>query len=415
MKISLVSGREVHCAPGTSLIEALKQEGVFLTSSCGGKGTCGKCKVIIKSGSFDTRSKIKLSTEELDKGCVLACQTYPGSDISIEIPKESILTVEGKIATGKSQDLLSLLNASGAHIEPLTERSLTDNISDLERLRREIFSQKLTCLRVHFRLLTDLAKNLRKQDWEITLSTILWENCNEVTNIFPGNRKTPQYGVAIDIGTTTLVLYLIDLLEGSLIDIASTYNSQITYGDDVITRIVHATEHGALKGLNKAVTSDINELLSLLRKTHHIDIDSIDCFVVSGNPTMTHLFLGLDPEAIREEPYIPTANSFPIAFSRELDLQANPNTPVYTLPCVASYVGGDIVAGVLATRIHTKSELSMFIDIGTNGEIVLGNAEWLVAAACSAGPCFEGSGIKHGMRATDGAIEDVRIVSAAQE
>lgn len=417
MKISLVSGKEVHCESGTSIIEALKTEGIFLTSSCGEKGTCGKCKIIIKSGSFDTRSKIKLSTEELDKGYILSCQTFPSSDISIEIPKESILTVEGKIATGKSQDLLSLLHTTGAHIEPLTERvviqlpppSLTDNISDLERLRREILSQRLACLRVHFRLLTDLAKNLRKKDWEVTLSTILWENCNEVTNIFPGNRKTPQYGVAIDIGTTTVVLYLIDLLEGSLIDIASTYNSQITYGDDVITRIVHATEHGALKGLNKAVISDINELLSLLRKTHHIDTDSIDCFVVSGNPTMTHLFLGLDPEAIREEPYIPTANCFPIAFSRELGLQANPNTPVYTLPCVASYVGGDIVAGVLATRIHTKNELNMFIDIGTNGEIVLGNAEWLVAAACSAGPCFEGSGIKHGMRATDGAIEDIKI------
>ena len=130
---------------------------------------------------------------------------------------------------------------------------------------------------------------------------------------------------------------------------------------------------------------------------------------------MTHFFLNLDPSAIREEPYIPTANMFPIAYAGELGLQANPNLPVYCFPCVASYVGGDIVSGILAAGIHKKEELSIFIDIGTNGEIVLGNNEWLMSAACSAGPCFEGSGIKHGMRATEGAIEDVIINPETRE
>ncbi|MBI4681241.1 MAG: DUF4445 domain-containing protein [Nitrospirae bacterium] len=417
MKITLPSGKSIPSSSDTSIFESLKKEDIFLTSSCGGKGTCGKCKIIIRSGSVNTRSAIKLTQEEIKKGSTLACQAFSEGDVLIEIPKESMLTLEGQIATGKSKDLQALLRSTGAGIEPLTERivlqlptpSLNDNISDLERLKRELFSKGLGCLRVPFRFLTDLAKTVRKKDWEVTLCIIHTEDCNEITNIFPDNKKTPRYGIAIDIGTTTLVTYLIDLTTGNLVDITSTYNSQIRFGDDVITRIVYATEHNGLRNLNKTVITDINIFLSLLKKTHHIDSDSIDQFVIAGNTTMTHLFLGLDPSAIREEPYIPTANNFPLAFAGELGLKVNPNTPVYAFPCVASYVGGDIVSGVLAARLHKKQELSLFMDIGTNGEIVLGNSEWLVAAACSAGPCFEGSGIKHGMRATEGAIEDVRI------
>lgn len=417
MKITLPSGKSISGSPETSILESLKKENIYLTSSCGGKGTCGKCKIIVKSGSVNTRSAIKLTQEEIKKGYTLACQAFSEGDVLIEIPKESMLTLEGKIATGKSKDLQALLRSTGAGIEPLTERivlqlptpSLNDNISDLERLKRELFSKGLGCLRVPFRFLTDLAKTVRGKDWEVTLCIIHTEDCNEITNIFPDNKKTPRYGIAIDIGTTTLVSYLIDLTTGNLVDIASTYNSQIRFGDDVITRIVYATEHNGLRNLNKTVITDINIFLSLLKKTHHIDSDSIDQFVIAGNTTMTHLFLGLDPSAIREEPYIPTANSFPLAFAGELGLKVNPNTPVYAFPCVASYVGGDIVSGVLAARLHKKQELSLFMDIGTNGEMVLGNSEWLVAAACSAGPCFEGSGMKHGMRATEGAIEDVRI------
>src|SRR3989338_8459984 len=417
MKITLPSGKSISGSPDISILESLKKEDIFLTSSCGGKGTCGKCKIIVKSGSVNTRSAIKLTQEEIKKGYTLACQAFSEGDVLIEIPKESMLTLEGKIATGKSKDLQALLHSTGAGIEPLTERivlqlptpSLNDNISDLERLKRELFSKGLGCLKVPFRFLTDLAKTVRKKDWEVTLCIIHTEDCNEITNIFPDNKKTPRYAVAIDIGTTTLVTYLIDLMDGSLVDIASTYNSQIQFGDDVITRIVYATEHNGLRNLNKAVITDIDIFLSLFKKTHHIDSDSIDQFVIAGNTTMTHLFLGLDPSAIREEPYIPTANSFPLAFAGELGLKVNPNTPVYSFPCVASYVGGDIVSGVLAARLHKKQELSLFMDIGTNGEMVLGNSEWLVAAACSAGPCFEGSGMKHGMRATEGAIEDVRI------
>src|SRR4030067_3469575 len=255
MKISLPSGKTISGSPDASILEALKEEEIYPASSGGGKGPCGKCKIIVKSGAVTTRSKIKLTQDEIKKGYSLACQTFPEGDVLIEIPKESMLTVEGRIATGKSKDLQALLRSTGAGIEPLTERivlqlptpSLNDNISDLERLKREIFSKGLGCLRGHYRFLTDLAKTVRKKDWEVTLCIIHTEDCNEITNIFPDNKKTPRYAIAIDIATTTLAAYLIALIDGSLVDIASTYNSQIRFGDDVITRIVYATEHNGLR------------------------------------------------------------------------------------------------------------------------------------------------------------------------
>ena len=417
MKISLTSGKSISSEEGKSILESLKNAGIFLTSSCGGKGTCGKCRVIVKSGEVESKSRIKLSQDEISTGYALACKTYPSEDILIDIPKESMLIVEGRIATGKSKDLQSLLRSSGAEIDPLAGRilldlprpSLDDNISDLERLKRELFSKGLGCLRMPHRLLTNLSQTLREGDWQITLATIHSEDCYEITGIYSGDRRKPYYGIAIDIGTTTVVVYLIDLTDGSLVDIASIYNSQIQFGDDVITRIVNATEHNQLKNIHRAVISDINNLLLLLMETHNITPDSLDCFIAAGNTTMTQLLLDLDPASIREDPYIPTANIFPLSYAGELGFKANPNTPVYVFPCVASYVGGDIVSGILATGVHKQDDICIFIDIGTNGEIVIGNSEWMMSAACSAGPCFEGSGMKHGMRATDGAIEDVKI------
>lgn len=417
MKIILPSGQDIDVSPGTSFLEGLQSEGIYLTSSCGGKGTCGKCRIVIKSGDVRSDSRMKITREEAEKGYVLACQSYPTGDVRIDIPKESSLTVEGKVATGKSRDLIELLRSMETEVSPITKRivldlprpSLDDNISDLDRLKRAITAEGLGCLNVPFRTLEDLSATLRREDWKVTLCIIHGDGCYEITNVFPGDRRIPRYGIAIDIGTTTLVVYLIDMTEGGLIDVASTYNSQIRFGDDVITRIVHATEYSRLADLHGTVIDDINLMLAPILQNHGISIDLIDNIVIAGNPTMTHLFFGFNPRTIREEPYVLTAGSFPLSFAGELGLELNPRTPLYTLPSVASYLGGDIVAGVLVSGIHAREELCFFMDIGTNGEMVLGNAEFLIAAACSAGPCFEGSGIKNGMRATEGAIEGVRI------
>ncbi len=423
MKIVLESGREITSSPRTTILETLKGDGVYLTTSCAGNGTCGKCKVLVKSGSVNSESSGKLSETETRSGYVLACTTSPEGDIHIEIPKESIMTVEGKIAVETSKNLLSIFKSKGVSIDPLTRRTplqlppptLDDNISDMERFKRELAVKELGCMRIPFRLLRGLAATVREDNWNIILSTIKSDDCDEITNIFPGGRQTDRFGVAVDIGTTTLALYLIDLEDGNVIDVASTYNSQMRFGDDVITRIVQATENNELDLINMAVINDINNMLTLILNNRGIDPDKVDQVVVAGNPTMTQLFLSLDPSAIREEPYVPTANTFPLAYAGELKLKTRPSAPVYIFPSVASYVGGDIVSGVLASGIHKKEELSLFMDIGTNGEIVLGNSEFMVTAACSAGPCFEGSGIKHGMRATEGAIENIKINRETRE
>jgi uncharacterized 2Fe-2S/4Fe-4S cluster protein (DUF4445 family) len=199
------------------------------------------------------------------------------------------------------------------------------------------------------------------------------------------------------------------MFTGKVIDIASTYNPQVRCGEDIISRIVYATEGNGLEELQKLVVEAVNGLLEQITEKKKIDPEKIDNIVISGNTTMTHLFYGIDPAYIREEPYIPTATFFPLMRTRALGLNINDFGVIYAMPCVASYVGGDITSGILASRLYKKPELSLFIDIGTNGEIVVGNSDWMVTAACSAGPAFEGGGVKYGMRAMDGAIEKVEI------
>jgi uncharacterized 2Fe-2S/4Fe-4S cluster protein (DUF4445 family) len=231
----------------------------------------------------------------------------------------------------------------------------------------------------------------------------------EVLDIFPGEVSKKRYGAAVDIGTTTVVVYLVEMATGHIVGTASSYNSQVKCGDDVITRIVYATEKNGLQELQNLAVGNISGMLSELAEKNNVSTGMIDYIVVAGNTTMTHLFYGINPQYIREEPYIPTATFFPLIRGKSVGLAIDPQAIVYSMPNVASYVGGDITAGVLVSQIYKKEKVSLFIDIGTNGEIVLGNRDWLVTAACSAGPAFEGSGIKFGMRAMEGAIEEVEI------
>jgi uncharacterized 2Fe-2S/4Fe-4S cluster protein (DUF4445 family) len=253
--------------------------------------------------------------------------------------------------------------------------------------------------------IASLSRSLRDAGWKVYFG---YTDSPEAVLLLPLKGRK-RYGIAVDIGTTTVVVYLVDLSDGRLVDVGSTYNSQIRHGDDVITRIIYATEGNGLEELRDTVVQDINDLLNPMVERHDVKTGDIESAVIAGNTTMTHIFWGLDPKYIREEPYTPALNSFPLWNAGTAKLDINRQAPVFTVPCVASYIGGDIVAGVLASKMHRRSGISLFMDIGTNGEIVLGNNEWLVTAACSAGPCFEGSGIRHGMRATEGAIESVRI------
>jgi len=414
MDIKLTTGRTLNIAEDESLLQALKRHGIYLVASCGGKGICSKCRVRLLEGKIRIVSTGKLEPGEVKAGLTLACQTFPENDISISIPKESMLLIGDKIALSKSGDLFELLKSLGAEISPIVRQitlnlphpTIQDNISDLERLRRSLEERDLIGMRFNYELVSSLSEILRDAEWQITLGYTVG---NDIIYISPADAEKGRYGLAVDVGTTTVVVYLVNLTDGKLIDVGSTYNSQIRYGDDVITRIIYATESGGLSELRETVVSDVNDLLNPLLERHNIKRDDVESAVVAGNTTMTHIFWGLNPSSIREEPYIPTVNFFPRWRAESAELKIHSKAPTYTLPCIASYVGGDIVAGVLASKMHRNSEIALFMDIGTNGEIVVGNSDWLVTAACSAGPCFEGSGIRHGMRATEGAVESITI------
>ncbi|HEX9020270.1 MAG TPA: ASKHA domain-containing protein, partial [Nitrospirota bacterium] len=407
----------------TNLFKAVKAAGLYVLSSCGGKGNCGKCKVIIKEGTVESgKSRSFLTAEEADRGYALACLSRVTSNLTVEIPPESRMQAKHKIATGaRTEELIKLMQSAGGCLESRIRRvyleidppTIDDNIADYERLRRALEKTGLDASHLHmnYLVLSKLSHALREANWKATVSVFKVAAVLEVLDIFPGDATRTRYGAAVDIGTTTVVVYLVDLTNGNIIGTSSAYNSQVKCGDDVISRIVYATERNGLRELQELAVSNINSLLVDLAEKNNVSPGMIDYIVVAGNTTMEHLFFGIDPAHIREEPYIPTATFFPLIRGKNVGLRIDPQAIVYAVPNVASYVGGDITAGVLVSQIHKQEKVSLFIDIGTNGEIVLGNRDWLVTAACSAGPAFEGSGIRFGMRAMEGAIEEVEIDS----
>jgi uncharacterized 2Fe-2S/4Fe-4S cluster protein (DUF4445 family) len=428
VELRLTSDEVIKLNKDETLYSALKRANIYLVASCGGKGICGKCKVKIIEGKYEAKSYVKLTARERASNIVLACQTIPENNILIDIPKESLLVVGDKISISKTRDLAEYLKSYGVSINPPTKKiylelpqpTISDNIGDLERLKRALTQKGFGDMRFSHGFISTMAKVFRERNWKVELTYVEGDVIrDEAIYLKSKDECSTRFGVAVDIGTTTVVVYLVNLSNGEVIDIGSSYNSQIKYGDDVITRIVYATEiavaQEGLRELRHAVVEDINTIIDSLMHKHAMGECEIEAVTVAGNTTMSHIFWGLGPSSIREAPYIPTLNYFPLWKGGAAHLSVNDQAPVYTMPCVASYVGGDIVAGVLASKMHRNKEIALFMDIGTNGEIVIGNNEWLMTAACSAGPCFEGSGIRCGMRATSGAIECVKIDAATLE
>ena len=388
----------VYVERGTTLLSAAIQAGIELKSNCGGEGTCGHCLVRVREGEP-----------------LLACQAAVNGDMVVEIPVSSrndehqVLLGAKEVLTEKEDELLN-----GYLFKPLcrkvkltlTEPSLSENVSDLTRLQSALRGE-IDCDNINIGLaaLRTLPGILRAGDWRVTVTIVQLNGNTDIVWLEPGHPSGKSLGLAVDIGTTTVVAYLIDLETGLTLSKKGTYNKQSRFGDDVITRIIHATEKpDGLQALQNAVVGTVNNLIAELGSETEIQM-----VVTAGNTTMTHLLLGLTPKYIRLEPYVPLATHTPPVNAADLGLKINPNAIVTCLPCVASYVGGDIVSGLLSTDITNKDEINLFIDIGTNGEIVLGNKDWLITAACSAGPSFEGGGITFGMRAMKGAIERVNI------
>lgn len=411
---------------GSSLLTAAKEAGIDITSPCGGFGTCGKCAVKLISGTCKIEENNHFPLDLCNAGYIPACQAEVESDIIIEVPSFSRLTrhkvvlSSQKTKFNKEHDYLAnnkMNPVSKKYFVELVKPALSDSMNDLDRLKTSLYKKyELENLQIGIDCLRKLPEVLRKGEWKLTVTIAGLNGLNEMVSLEPGRSEKPALGLAVDLGTTTVVVSLLDLEKGKIIDKAGAYNKQTVYGSDVISRIVYTDETpNGLEEIQKAAICTINELIEGLVMKNNFERYDLSAMVIGGNTVMTHLFFGVSATWLRLEPYVPAAVHFPLIKAGQLGIGINPDAPVVSIPSVASYVGGDITAGVLATMLTHTEELTLFVDIGTNGELVLGNNEWMVACSCSAGPAFEGSGISCGMRAMDGAIDRIEIDSASFE
>jgi uncharacterized 2Fe-2S/4Fe-4S cluster protein (DUF4445 family) len=415
-------GKEIRVPGGTTLLEAARRGGVHINASCNGKGACGKCKLVVTSGRVQRQSTPLLTDSEKDRGYVLACMSKVSGDLTVRIPEEALqrklkVAGMGQEATARFKGIVTppepMLKEIPLVLDPPT---LEDAVSDLDRLKRGLRKEKcdIDRLNVGLTVMRQLAATMREENWKVTVDVIQRKCANEILAVRPGNGNPPFLGLAIDVGTTSIVVYLVDMADGTILAAASGHNQQAACGDDVINRMVCAEKNG-VKKLSRMALATINNLIDEALDGADATADQVKNVVVSGNTTMAHLLLEIEPHYIRREPYIPTVTEFPILKAGDIGLTVNPVAAVFIMPGPASYVGGDIVSGLLYTGLHREDPLTLFIDVGTNGEIVLGNKDWMMTAACSAGPAFEGGGIRWGMRAEDGAIEKVTIDPATLE
>ena len=409
--------KEATLPAGSNLLEAAQAAGVSLNASCNGKGVCGKCKLVLESGEVKTIPSSLLNETEKGKNYVLACQTTIHGDVRARIPEETLekkmrIVGMGKAETERLKGIVKKISPMLMEIPlELDSPTLEDSISDLARLSmglKKTGGCDTDRLSVGLGVMRDLANVVRNQKWNVTAYVMKKKCSSEALWVGAGEESGAPLGVAVDVGTTSVVVYLTDMADGSILAAASGHNRQAACGDDVINRIICAEKEGAGK-LGNMVLSTINGLIHEALSSIGADFMQVRNVALSGNSIMTHLLLKIDPRYIRREPYIATVSEFPLFKGGEIGLKVHPLAAVFVMPGPAGYVGGDIVSGMLYAGFHREDPLTLFIDVGTNGEIVLGNKDWLMTASCSAGPAFEGGGVRWGMRAEEGAIEKVSI------
>jgi uncharacterized 2Fe-2S/4Fe-4S cluster protein (DUF4445 family) len=424
--------KKILVSKGSSVLSAAISAGVYIHSTCGGDGVCGRCKVIVKSGTVMSAPTGRLTLQERKQGYYLACLATVESDVEIDIPEQSRASFE-KLSPEEVELRMKGFYSPAEEIEeseafvgeeifvhsPLATKlyielpppNLDDKIGDLERLYREIRKkQDIAIIQTGLSNIRNLAELLRSSNWGVTVTLGKRGGTTEVVLIEPDNTSSQNYGLAFDIGTTTISGQLIDLNRKNILGTKITYNKQAAFGNDVITRIIFAQEGGGLEKLHHAVVDGMNEMAHDLIREHNVDQNNITCVLCAGNATMVHLLLKIDPTYIRREPYVPTANFIPTIRAGEVGLKINPRGLLSCVPGVSSYVGGDTVAGILSCGMDNEKDLCLLIDVGTNGEMVLGNKEFLIGCAASAGPAFEGSGVSCGMRSSRGAIQRVKVL-----
>ncbi|CAK8717636.1 hypothetical protein H206_00929 [Candidatus Electrothrix aarhusensis] len=452
----LPTGRTSRVQAGTELLQAARKAGLHVNASCGGAGVCGKCRVVVEQGTVLGGKSEKISAAFYEQGYRQACSAQICEDVSVRIPEESsrrkggLGTMVPKRHQARRHifDIEELKQEGGwsPSVEKvcieLTTPAGHDNRADAGRLLQGLSGQyNRKCELKSLVFLRKLGKALRQDSFQATATLEVPVNLAaryRLLDIQPGYQCHRNFGLAFDIGTTTVYGVLIDLETGKFLAEASCYNPQMSYGEDVISRIIHAEKPKGLDVMQNLVTEAMNQLITEMlakaqpetqaetqtkaalsnrlsgRMLDRLDQppvarDEINSVSIAGNTTMTHLLLHLDPSSIRRAPYVPTSTFFPSFRAREINLDLSDTCASLVYPAISSYVGGDIVAGVMASGMYSSKQLTLFIDVGTNAEIVIGNRDWLACAACSAGPAFEGGGITHGIRAVEGAISDFSL------
>jgi len=418
---------KISVSPEETLLEAARKANVAIDAPCSGNGSCGKCRVKLISGEVEGLQTSHISDEEYADGWRLSCCTYARSDVTVQVPdiasayRSRMKTAD--LSTGEEvaifEALLAGVKEAGIRLDnnycavdlALSEPTLEDTMPDNERLTWAL-EEATGCERIElpFYPMSRLPKALRDAEWKVRILGEKKDGTFTVYDVTGQDDNAPMCGLAIDIGTTTVSAVLFDLKDGRLLSKASGGNGQIRYGADVINRIIEQGKPGGRKKLQDAIIKEtLVPLIAEMCKDAKLSARRILRMCVASNTTMNHLFVGVDADPVRMEPYIPAFFHWDGLKAGDLGLPAHPNAPILLAPNIGSYVGGDITAGTFAGMIWNKDELSLFIDLGTNGEIVFGNRDFLMSCACSAGPAFEGGDISCGMRATDGAIESCVI------
>ena len=423
--VYMPEGKRTEAEIGMNLLDVSKRIGVDIESICGGKGTCGKCRVIVDRGmenlnEFTVAEKKKLSEDLITKGYRLACaakfkkfdelfrlgQTH--GHVIVTVPPESRGGTQRILTSGVETEITLAPSVSKYYLE-LPKPSLEDFRADYERVMDSLKKDYgLNGLEADRDLLEHFPDVLRDSNWKVTVGVL--EN-REIVSVEPGLTVEQKYGLAVDIGTTTVVGYLLNLHTGKVLSVRSSLNPQVSYGEDVMTRITYCNENPdvGLAKLNEKILDCINNIIDQTSAEAGLKPEEILELTIVGNTAMHHLFLKVNPKYLSLSPFTPVVKNSVNIKAKELGLKANPRASVHVLPVIAGFVGADNVGVILSTNMYDEEELTYATDIGTNGEMVLGNRGLLTVCSCAAGPALEGAHIKHGMRGTTGAIERIRI------
>jgi len=410
----LPSFRKVTVPRGSTILDAARAAGIEMNVVCGGEGKCGKCVSVVRNGKVtvdETRLSRFFSPEEREQGYCLACISFIDEDIQVFLPESSLVQAQQILieSLGRTTEFHPAVWKYAITLKPPTLENPSPDLSRLLWGVEQAGGPPVKKVYAPLEIIRRIPRILRDSGWHVTATVALVPGAYRLINLEKGDTAGRLFGVAIDLGTTTIVAYIRNLSTGDMVGVGSTYNRQISCGEDILARVNFAKREGGLATLQSLAVESINTAITEAANKGGVDCDDIYEVVVAGNTIMTHILMGIDPGYMIEEPYVPVVRRHLTTSAGRIGVSVGNTAPVFIFPAVSDYIGGDIVADILACGMAEQEEVSLLVDIGTNFEVVLGNREWMISCAGAAGPALEGGEVLFGMRANPGAIEHVTI------